>query len=771
MKKYILCFLLMFSFSDIYSSESLEIKGQILDAETKIGLAGVTVQFFTNEKESGKKLIGGVISKKEGEFKFNINSKGNIILFASIVGYKKFEKKIYVEKNLELNVFLIPSPFKTEEIVVTANQRVQNIQEISNSAIVLGRSELNLTSRSDFEQALKDVPGVEVYDENISIRGSDGFDFGVGSRTLMLLDGIPIMSGDQGGAKFDLVPNSEISRVEIVKGSGSALYGSSAIGGVINLISNDENSSSNGTPFEYDLSMESGYYPKPKYKAWQKESDFEVKYDIEGSLKFHGNSYGISLAGDYDFDPSYRVFDDNKRWSVYSKMYYNPSENYKMHLTFLHQSNNSADWVYWNSLDSATYPPSDANLKDRIYSNKSMLSYNFQAPLNSDLSRGFYSLKASLFYTDFHNNFDKSDPDYRASQTMSRYVDLQATKPIFNNLISTFGLTWNGNLVNSFSFGDRNQDIIALYLQNEYKPWKEFTLTFGARFDVESGVKDLWNKEFSPKLGINYQASDNIALRGSIGKGFRAPTVAERFAAINYQGFSVVENLELKPETSWNFEFGGNAKFKSLILPMEFEGTFFWNTYNELIEPGFIDENYTMIKFQNITNARIPGMEMNLRTLLSENIVFSNSFTYIDPFDTDLNEVLKFRSRYYYNSSLLLNLSFDDLEFLNQFVDLENPIYKKSHNSLKSFDFKISYRYSSKVEEIDNKLVLQVKDAQARVPIHVVDLNAGINFEFTKSNEMTIALNVLNLFNHYYTYMVGNLAPTRYIGLSLSMNY
>lgn len=770
MKKLLLLILVFINLQKAFCN-GYEIKGKILDDETRQGLAGVTLQLYSGDKPNSNNLIEGVISKKEGEFAFKSHVSGQISITASMVGYKKFEKQIILQKDVTLSIHLFLSPFKTEEIVVTASQRVQNIQEISNSAIVLGRNELNLTSRSDFEQALKDVPGVEVYDENISIRGSDGFDFGVGSRTLMLLNGIPIMSGDQGGAKFDLVPNSEISRVEIVKGSGSALYGSSAIGGVINLITDDENSSSNGTPFEYDLSMESGYYPKPVYKAWQKENDFELKYDIEGSLRFHGNSYGISLAGDYDFDPSYRVFDDNKRWSVYSKIYYHPAENYKMHLTFLHQSNNSADWVYWNSLDSATYPPSDANLKDRIYSNKSMLSYNFQAPLNSDLSLGFYSLKASLFYTDFHNNFDKSDPDYRASQTMSRYVDLQVTNPIFSNLISTFGLTWNGNLVNSYSFGDRNQDIIALYLQNEYKPWKELTLTLGARFDVESGVKDLWNKEFSPKFGINYQVSDNISLRGSIGKGFRAPTVAERFAAINYQGFSVVENLELKPETSWNFEFGGNAKFKTLIFPMEFEGTLFWNTYKELIEPGFIDENYTMIKFQNITNARIPGMEMNLRTLLSENIVFSNSITYIDPVDTDLNEVLKFRSRYYFNSSLLLNLSFDDLEFLNQIVDLENPIYKKNHNSLKSFDFKISYRYSSKVEEIDNKLVLQVKDAQARVPIHVVDLYAGINFEFTKSNEMTIALNILNLLNHFYTYMVGNLAPTRFVGLSLSINY
>jgi iron complex outermembrane receptor protein len=697
--------------------------------------------------------------------------KDQIVITASIVGYKKFEEKLNLQEDIKISIHLPLSPFKTDEIVVTANQRIQNIQEISNSAIILGRNELNLTSRSDFEQALKDVPGVEVYDENISIRGSDGFDFGVGSRTLMLLDGIPLMSGDQGGAKFDLIPNSEISRVEIVKGSGSALYGSSAIGGVINLISNEENTSGNGTPFEYDFSLESGYYTKPKYKAWQQDKDLEFKKDIEGSFRFKGKNYGISLAGDYDYDPSYRVFDDNKRWSVYSNFYYYPTENYKMNLTFLHQANNSADWVYWNSLDSATYPPTDTDMSDRIFSNKSMLSFSFQAPFSNNFSNGFYSVKTSLFYTNFYNNLAKNDGDFRESRTLSRYVDLQGTKPFLYNFISTFGLTWNGNLVNSASFGDRKQNIFAAYLQNEYKPWEKLTLTLGARFDVESAVAELWNEEFSPKFGINYKISNDFSLRGSVGKGFRAPTVAERFAAINYQGFSVVENLDLKPETSWNLEFGGNAKFTTLILPMEFDGTFFWNTFKELIEPGFIDENYTLIKFQNITNARIPGMELNLRTLLSENIVFSNSFTYIDPYDTDLNEVLKFRSRYYFNSSLLINYNFSDIELLEQILDIKNPIYKKSHKSLKSFDCKISYRYSSKVEEIDNKLVLQVKDAQARVPIHVVDLYAGINFEFAKSNEMSIGLNVYNLLNHYYTYMVGNLAPTRFVGLSFSMNY
>ena len=92
---------------------------------------------------------------------------------------------------------------------------------------------------SNLENALRYVPGVNMTEDQISIRGSSGYSRGAGSRVLLALDGIPFYTGDTGETIWEMIPTAVIKRVEIIKGAASSLYGSTAIGGVINVITND----------------------------------------------------------------------------------------------------------------------------------------------------------------------------------------------------------------------------------------------------------------------------------------------------------------------------------------------------------------------------------------------------------------------------------------------------------------------------------------------------------------------------------------------------
>lgn len=727
---FLVLFIFNFTSLDLFSKEQkYNISGKVFDATTNKGIPSVTIRL--------DKTGYGTYSNKNGDFILKKVPSGKYNLIASIIGYET--KSIFIEKidsNITIEISLTPVIFKTEEIIVSANRRLQNIQEVTNSSVLISKRELLENSQLSFEQALKNVPGLEVYDENVSIRGSDGFDFGLGTRTLMMLDGIPLLSGDNGDMKFDVVPISEIERVEVIKGASSALYGTSAIGGIINLVT--QNIKEEGIAF---FSSFNGFYTKPRYKSWVYSDALSLKNTFQLGYSKSFGKFAFSLSGNTNIDQSYRKYDDSKQFGAYSKFKYTFSDLNDLTILLVHNSTNNADWVYWNSLDSATIPPANTNQNIRLHSNKSLAALIFNQIITKN---SFLSFKSSLFYTDFFNTYQKNESDYRQSEAFINFYDLQFTTNI-NNFTLTSGINTSINNVNSISYGQRNQQIYALYSQIETHLTKDLITIFGFRYDYEKVVNANNNSEFSPKLGFNYKINDDLHLRASLGKGFRSPTISERFASIAYQGFKVVENLELKPETSFSSEIGINYRNEDWLIPIELDCAIFYTNLKNLIEPSFTDDNYSVIKFSNLTNAQILGTELSLKTFLHKNLLLQISTTLIEPKDLTLNQILKYRSKVNSQTSINYNYSI--------------------------FNLSLSYRYVSKVVNIDDKIMLQVKDAGARVPIQVVDLSIGIDLQKYLNTNLKVNLNAYNLLDYYYTYMSGNLAPTRLLGISINWQY
>ena len=97
-------------------------------------------------------------------------------------------------------------------------------------------AEIRQRNSTSLDDALRYVRGVNMTGTQVNIRGSSGYSLGAGSRVLMLLDGIPFFAGDTGELNFEAIPMGQVDRIEVVKGASSALYGSNALGGVINII-------------------------------------------------------------------------------------------------------------------------------------------------------------------------------------------------------------------------------------------------------------------------------------------------------------------------------------------------------------------------------------------------------------------------------------------------------------------------------------------------------------------------------------------------------
>lgn len=728
-KNKLLLILLFLSVSliKINAEENFSISGYVTDTTLNVPIIHSTVQI--------EKTSYGTYTNKSGNFSLNSIPEGKYTIIASAIGYETQKINIDLSSDTVIYFFLSSMTFKTNDIIITANKQFQSIQEISNSAFVLEQKSFNTTNQFDFEQILKTIPGVEVYEENVSIRGSDGFDFGIGSRTLMMLDGIPLMSGDNGDLKFNIIPFSEIDRIEVVKGAGSALYGTSAIGGVINLITAEPSEQG-----EFNFDSFFGLYSKPTYYSWEYSSSPTNKYGAQAAYSKKLGAFGLMISGNYLRDESYRLYDDSYQYTGFTELSYDFSNASKLKIYGLYSAADNADWVYWNSLDSATRPPTTTNLDSRFISSKSMIAANFNQIVSEKM---FLNFKTSAFFTHFENNYQSSNPDYRQSDALTLFNELQLTNHFNDWLLLTSGVSFTNNTIDASMYGDQLQQIYSAYSQAELSYFKNLIITAGFRLDYERGRHFDDNFEISPKIGLNYKLLENLRLRGSIGKGFRAPTIAERFASIAYQGFRVKENLSLTPEDSWSFEVGTNYT-NDALLPFEIDLTIFDNEFYNLIEPTFTDQAFTTIEFQNLTRARIQGIDLMLRMQLLPSLGLQTSLTYLEPRDLTLNEVLKFRSKVLSISSLYFNF----------------------HN----FEARMNYNYTSKVEKIDEKAAFQVKDADARVPIHIVDLFFTYNLENIVGRNLTISLNFYNLLNYYYTYMIGNLGATRLVGIAISYN-
>src|SRR5205807_77420 len=199
------------------------IAGKITSSENGESLAGATIA-----------LAGTVLwtsSDAQGSFLLRDAPEGLHTLIISLVGFRaKRLPDVTVRggDTTHLSIGLDPAPLQTEPVIVTASKREEPPEDVPASVSVVDDRLLSYRNAVTVDDALRYVPGVYVTQSQVNIRGSAGYSFGVGTRVLMLIDGLPFISGDTGEIIWESLPASQVDRIEVVKGAASALYGSSA---------------------------------------------------------------------------------------------------------------------------------------------------------------------------------------------------------------------------------------------------------------------------------------------------------------------------------------------------------------------------------------------------------------------------------------------------------------------------------------------------------------------------------------------------------------
>ena len=616
-------------------------------------------------------------------------------------------------------------------MVVTANRREQSLREAPVSVSTVSSKMIADHVSVTLDDALRYVPGVNMMQDQVNIRGSSGYSRGVGSRVLILVDGLPYITGDTGEIPWETIPMFQIDRIEVVKGAGSALYGSSALGGVINVITKEI-----GETPEVRFRLFSGIYDKPTYAEWD-WSD-KTRLNTGGFISYSNRvgPFGYLFSISRMVDDSYRENDVYHRWGLYSKFNYNFSQYQSAILTTNIQWRSHGNFFWWKSLSDVTRP-ADSQLGGEVNSTRGNVSFAYKEILSE---RFFYSLKAMYFGNFWQDNIYGQINNTAASHTTQ--VDAQATYEISPMNVVTGGVIGNYDRIYTNIFGSHPGVGAGFYVQDELTLLQSLKLTAGIRYDWQRIWKEIFASpaasspsQLNPKIGFVFSPGTVTTLRASYGEGFRYPSMSELFTSVNtgLSQITIAPNDSLKPERSASFEIGGSQWLSERIF---LDLALFQNDFYNLIEAG-VKPTQFVIQFNNVTRARIRGFEFGFKADMFNRFLTADiSYTYIDPVDLSDNSILKFRPRHLFYTSVIAQY--------------------------RQWQTEISYRYVSRIESVDENLVrlAPIVDGDYRVPCSVVD--AGITYNLTHLGlPLTVGLTIKNLTNYYYVELLGNLAPVR----------
>ncbi len=674
--------------------------------------------------------VVGTATDRRGEFQLSRVPAGRQALVVSMVGYERKVVEDFVlmpGQEIRLEIELRAVPIQTEQIVITASRREQSLQDVPVSVSTVTAEMIALRNHVTLDDALRYVSGVNLLQDQVNIRGSTGYSRGVGSRVLLLLDGLPFLTGDTGEINWEVIPVHEVERLEVVKGAGSALYGSSALGGVINVLTRTMQEGMSVRFRTYG-----GVYDKPRFREWEWDSKARFKTGFMLSLSNRAGGLGYQVSVHRSVDESYRQNDASHRWNLYGKVRYDLSSSQTLTLSANLLQRVRGNFFWWKDLREATRP-AESQLDGRVESLRGNIGLSYK----EFVSEKFLLTMKGMYYG---NDWEDLKRDVRNYYSRSHLFqgDVQGTYEFSRKNILTFGIAGNYDIVDANLFGRHPGAGAALYLQDELEMADRWKVTIGARLDWQKVSVLPSTTQLDPKIGIVYTLSTETRLRASFGSGFRYPSISELYieSPKNISQIPIVPNAQLKVEKSTSVEVGFNSYVGAHLVV---DGAVFSSSFTNLIEPAvaFTDNNEPYIRFDNVTRARIQGGE------IAANIdwwrrVFTTQvgYTYIWPRDLTENTFLKFRPRHI--------------------------LYATGSIVAEPFQAGVDFRYVSRLDRIDENLVrfAPIPQGEQRVAIKVVDVRCLYSTAIG-SFPLRLGFNVNNLLNYHYVELIGNLAPLR----------
>ncbi len=677
------------------------------------------------------------VADAQGRYRLSVPA-GLAVLRVGHVGFQPVDDTLALAAgdSLERDYELRAVAVQLRPVIVTAAKRSQLLDQAVTSVALVTDTEVARRAVTTVDEAVDKAPGVQFLNGQVNIRGSSGYVQGLGSRVLMLVDGVPANQGDRGGINWDLIPLEDVERVEIVKGAGSALYGSAALGGVVNVITRDIQPGLHAR-----VRAMGGAYANPPFDVW-KFRDYTGAaegLDMTGSYGTD-RARGSFTAGGWHSD-GYREQDRRNHWQTAAKADWLPVPGTRV--------TGSASWAsdqYETPLVWCVHPGCDdrglavqpfmidnSGRGSFTRSDKGYLAATLERTASPTLS---WQARGSWIRTHF---IDVQPGNNDAGVANRLGAELRGTVTPAAGGAVTVGAEAARSDVTSDIFGNHTQTEFAAYGESEQSV-RAVRLTAGMRIDFIAVDGGGLSAVASPRVGAVLPTAHAGVWRASAGRGFRAPSLAERFVSTVVQGIPVIPNPDLDPETAWSFELGNAATLSSAVRT---DAALFWTEAYDLIEPRVIadtaDTGQFHIQFQNVTRARLAGVDLavtvapfvpGLTTTLSYTFLYARELAH----DTVPERALAFRPTH------LLTLSAD---------------YQRGAVGIGA-----DFRYTSRLERVE------IYEPDPRVAGKVLDLRASAAW-----GAWTLRAQLANALNYIYSQVPRTLAPVRTLTATLTWTY
>ncbi len=712
--------------------------GKITDAATGNPLSFVNV--YLDSLKIGSSTDGN------GEFVIRLIPPGRYRLIAEYIGYETIREEdvqIISGRLTSRSLSLVPSEVEGQEVLITATRKPQTAQMAPASIVVLKARELENRPVTTFDQALESVPGLSVHRaagisvQSLSIRGSsDVAGGGVGNRILLMVDGRPALTSDAGGAFWALVPTNFIDRIEVVKGAFSSLYGSTAMGGVVNVITSRPTYHSQG-----NLKFQYGFFENPV-------SNQQYTEDLRLQSRMEANYSGANGRFSYLFSASRQSSDGHSEqaaytfYNLYGKFFYNLNNTRNLEVTL---GGGSAENDYPHAWLNTNQPlrvrsKYRDDLQDKQQFN---LDIHYWAVPNH---RSKYSSRFYYYRTDATSQFNPDDPDLLIPGNEPFGLETNSIGDKFGNITQFDMAIGDRNYLitgidmqidkvasspDSILYGRQQVNNFAVYAQNELKLHSKFTTTLGLRFDHNHLIAGKTISEFSPKVSFLYTPTPEVSWRVLFGQAFRAPTIAERFFKVELGGgILFLQNPDLDAE-QMNFSFESGLRWR-IHRNIDFDIAYYRYQYRDLIYWVDITQEFNVsfpyFQVRNLNEALTQGIETTITARWSNWFRGFLNYTYLNAKDLSedrLDDVLAYRP--------------------------EHSFYASGDFNWNRFTLHLNGRYRSDIEEVF-LFPLQAPEA-------FTVFNSKLRVSLANSVDLSLSIN--NLLNSEYEELARYRMPMR----------
>lgn len=640
------------------SAQMGTVQGTVNDAGTKEPLVGVSILFATGHTAS---------TDVDGAYRVELPPGDYQVLFRSI-GYADKRVPVHVDAGVEqtLTVGMEASASQLDQVVVSAGKFEQRVGEVTQSLSVLPPNIVRDRNTTSLEDVVAQVPGVVVVDNDPQIRSGSGFSFGAGSRVMILVDDLPILSGDIGRPQWSFLPIENLEQVEVIKGASSVLYGSAALSGVINVRTAYPRLEPRTRATVYG-----GLWTTPGHKAakwWDANPPLFTGASFNHAQQF--GAFDLVIGGmafsDQGFVGPERLTEDSLPNSDPARVGPGGYENrirfnlgtrwrnkkvkglsYGLNANVL--KSRSSTVLVWDDTDKGLYRSEPGTLTRTMGTQYYLDPYiNYRGP------RGLrHILRARYYYQDFDNDNEQGNrsgmlfSEYQAQKKADLFGETTVTAGVTYQTVDSDAELYSGDPDGN---GQNTASTYAGYLQLDKRLMQErLALSAGVRYE-NFKVNSYQKAQPVFRAGATYRVLKATYLRASYGQGFRFPTIGERYIKTSVGKLNIFPNADLEPEFSVNVEAGVKQGFRIGGFTGYLDAVVFQQDIDRFVEFTFgtwaqapLNDPLAGLGFRsfNTGGARITGMEFELAgkgSIGKVGITALMGYTHTTPISTTPNE-------------------------------------------------------------------------------------------------------------------------------------